>query len=319
MSDFAVGDPVNVVATINGRDVKLREGVIASAGDGPGEWAVTCQMNGRPRTQSEPARAAGCVPTAGSGVRRAAGVMIAIPGGSRGAPGSGQWSQAHDAPQLETPMRQTLTSVSTLPRIIARFFAEVVIDDNYVTVDPQGEDRYDVTAEVLALGRNKALAMRDNQNASDELRQAAGAPDWVQRWDGPFRIEVAESIRDYFDALDEMDRTASAFEAAAAQTRVGVAAIKDMQGREYFVRASDLAGGRTLMRMCDPVTGDPLRSSGRIDSPSVYFHRGNICSHPRESFVTVRALGSSWDECPVCREKVDREVSRLLDREAIAA
>ena len=206
-----------------------------------------------------------------------------------------------------------------LPRIIARFVAETVINNDYVPVDPEGEDRFDVTAEVLALGREKALAMRDNRDESDELRQAAAAPAWVKQWDGPFQIQVATSIRAYFDVVDELARTASAFEAVAAQTRVGVTRVKDMQGRLYFVRACDLASERTLLRLCDPVTGEPQRSSGRIDSPSVYLHRGNVCAHPLESFVTVSALGSSWEECPACREKVDREVSRLLGREAIAA
>ena len=57
MGAFKVGDPVAVVATIHGRDVKLRQGVVAGVGDGPDEVSVTCYINGRARTQSEPARA----------------------------------------------------------------------------------------------------------------------------------------------------------------------------------------------------------------------------------------------------------------------
>ncbi len=56
---------------------------------------------------------------------------------------------------------------------------------------------------VLALraSDDKALALRDNSFATENLSFHDNAPIWARQWPGPFWVEVAQSIRDYFAAV----------------------------------------------------------------------------------------------------------------------
>jgi len=89
---------------------------------------------------------------------------------------------------------------ATMKRITARFHPQVWVNDLAMAVDPQGETEWDVTHEVVAMGREAAIAMRDDDYATDYLRESANAPGWVRDWSGPFYVEVSESIRDFFGA-----------------------------------------------------------------------------------------------------------------------
>ncbi|PWT76220.1 MAG: hypothetical protein C5B59_07050 [Bacteroidetes bacterium] len=84
-------------------------------------------------------------------------------------------------------------------RIIARFHPQAWQRDYAIDVDAEGETDFDVTTEVCQLGREKALAITDNAYDSDDLRHAETAPEWIQKWSGPFYIEVRDSIRGYFN------------------------------------------------------------------------------------------------------------------------
>ncbi len=95
------------------------------------------------------------------------------------------------------------TSDTALPRILATFRPQAWINDYATTVDPEGETTWDVTEEVLALSRDAALAIRDDQDESDEFRFSKNAPAWVRDWGGPFVVEVEDAIRQYYDAVDE--------------------------------------------------------------------------------------------------------------------
>jgi hypothetical protein len=83
-------------------------------------------------------------------------------------------------------------------RIIARFQPQKWINDYAVNVSPNGPDTWDVTDEVLAMPREKAFALADDQYDTDNLRFSANAPKWIQEWSGPFYVSVSESIADYF-------------------------------------------------------------------------------------------------------------------------
>jgi hypothetical protein len=67
------------------------------------------------------------------------------------------------------------------------------------TFHPQAwQNDYDVTDEILAMGKEKAVALKDDQYETDALRYAKAAPKWVQDWNGPFYVEVAEAVEEYF-------------------------------------------------------------------------------------------------------------------------
>ena len=87
--------------------------------------------------------------------------------------------------------------------ILATFVPQAWMRDNLLTVEPQGPTEFDVTEAVLAMGREAALALRDEYGDTDEFQKYA--PMWARNWSGPFRIEIADSIQDYFDRQDEQE------------------------------------------------------------------------------------------------------------------
>lgn len=76
-------------------------------------------------------------------------------------------------------------------RIIAIFHPQAWINNYAVEVDGQME--IDVTEAVLELGKEKALALRDDQYETDDL--VIGRHDHT----GPFWVEVEQSIADYYN------------------------------------------------------------------------------------------------------------------------
>jgi hypothetical protein len=83
-------------------------------------------------------------------------------------------------------------------RILATFHPQAWQNDYAIDVDPEGETDFDVTDEILAMGKEKAVALKDDQYETDALRYAKAAPKWVQDWNGPFYVEVAEAVEEYF-------------------------------------------------------------------------------------------------------------------------
>ena len=88
------------------------------------------------------------------------------------------------------------------PRIHATFTPQQWQSNYAVTVDAEGPTDWDVTDEIVAMGREAALALKDNSDASDDLARSPSAPEWIRNWSGPYYVEVAQSIEDYYAALD---------------------------------------------------------------------------------------------------------------------
>lgn len=84
-------------------------------------------------------------------------------------------------------------------QIIARFHPQSWINDYAYPVDPEGETTWDVTDEIVAMGPQKALALHDDEYATDDLRFSKNAPKWIQEWSGPFYVEVSESIWRFYN------------------------------------------------------------------------------------------------------------------------
>lgn len=117
-------------------------------------------------------------------------------------------NQAHAALQKtalarKVPVAPSVTTQvvpgNVLPRIFASFHHQAWIDDNAVDVDPM-VTKIDITAEVIAMGREAASKIEDGRDSSDVFQFAALAPDEVTNWDGPFRICAADAIEEYFNA-----------------------------------------------------------------------------------------------------------------------
>lgn len=83
-------------------------------------------------------------------------------------------------------------------RAIARFHPQAWVNDYAIDADPEGETTWDITDAIVAMGREASLALRDDDYASDYLRESTEAPAWIKEWSGPFYIEAEESIREYW-------------------------------------------------------------------------------------------------------------------------
>lgn len=91
------------------------------------------------------------------------------------------------------------TDTSPQGVIMAKFYPQARIGDLVVDCDSiRPATEYPVTREILAMGKEAALSLEDDDYDSDQLKYASAAPLWVQDWNGPFRIEVADAISNYF-------------------------------------------------------------------------------------------------------------------------
>ncbi len=68
-------------------------------------------------------------------------------------------------------------------KIRCTFVPQAWVNNNAIRVDTEGETSW--VMEVAALPKR-------NSYASDELRHADTAPEWVREWHGPFEVEYDE-------------------------------------------------------------------------------------------------------------------------------
>lgn len=74
----------------------------------------------------------------------------------------------------------------------ATFIPQAWVNDYAVEVDIEGENEFDVTAEINEIiAKGKPIPLSDTDE-SDDLRFAKSAPQWVKDWGGPFFIYVTE-------------------------------------------------------------------------------------------------------------------------------
>lgn len=67
-------------------------------------------------------------------------------------------------------------------------------------LDPQNNQptTFDVTHAILAMGKDSALKLSDESEAARNLRKSTYAPDWIQKWAGPFEIKIVDDVRNYY-------------------------------------------------------------------------------------------------------------------------
>ena len=85
--------------------------------------------------------------------------------------------------------------------IIAKFIPQAWINNSAVDVDTEGETTQNVTDYVINLSKNNRLLIKDNHDSSDNLKNNTNAPEWIKNWNGPFYIEVTDSINKYFGEI----------------------------------------------------------------------------------------------------------------------
>lgn len=76
-----------------------------------------------------------------------------------------------------------------MKRILATFHPQSWVN-GYAVECEDGAFTVDVTDKILALGKEKALTLRDDSYETDDLIQ--------HEHNGPFYVEVQQSIEDYF-------------------------------------------------------------------------------------------------------------------------
>lgn len=80
-------------------------------------------------------------------------------------------------------------------RCKARFIPQAWIDDYVVEID--GQKYFDITDQIIAMGKEKSLLIRDDSIASDSLAEKAGL---LKDHNGPFNVECEENIKDFWSA-----------------------------------------------------------------------------------------------------------------------
>ena len=61
-----------------------------------------------------------------------------------------------------------------------------------------GRRQFDVTDQIVAMGKEKALSLRDRSDSSDQLAENAGMVG-VNAHDGPFSVECEDAIREFYE------------------------------------------------------------------------------------------------------------------------
>ncbi|AXH59627.1 hypothetical protein [Pseudomonas amygdali] len=94
-------------------------------------------------------------------------------------------------------------SVATVgrPACRAEFYPQMWQGDYAVDADP-GVTEFDVTDQIEALGREKALELEDSSYESDTLREGLNVESWIRDWPGPFYVRIEDAVREYFEAKD---------------------------------------------------------------------------------------------------------------------
>ena len=94
-------------------------------------------------------------------------------------------------------------SVSIVSQISCRaqFHHQMWQGDYAVDADP-GMTEFDVTDQIEAMGREKALALEDSTYESDVLREGLNVESLIRDWSGRFYVRIEDAVREYFDAKD---------------------------------------------------------------------------------------------------------------------
>lgn len=108
-------------------------------------------------------------------------------------------AQVSVMPQLVTTQAHPV--LGSTRRVRATFVPQTQIMNGRYIADCEGVAPavFDVTEELIAMGREAATSLADDELDSDALRYASGAPQWVVQWSGPFRVLVPE--QEEIDAL----------------------------------------------------------------------------------------------------------------------
>jgi hypothetical protein len=85
---------------------------------------------------------------------------------------------------------------------VARFQAEVWVNDEAVAVDPEGETEWDATVACTGLSATSRTELLTGMEAGealvrdeeDYLKDDRLAPAWVREWTGPFSIWVRRAV-----------------------------------------------------------------------------------------------------------------------------
>jgi hypothetical protein len=100
---------------------------------------------------------------------------------------------------LPNKLENVTVNAQTEKRIIATFHPQSWLGDFAAPAEPLGHTEFDVTDAINAMSETDALSIEDDDYSSDDLRFSDNAPEWAKDWDGPFWVQVEDSIKAYFE------------------------------------------------------------------------------------------------------------------------
>jgi hypothetical protein len=95
--------------------------------------------------------------------------------------------------------RVAVTRVTAVGTCQATLIRRAWIRDELVTLD--GDITFDITDQVLALGRAASLGLRDHDDSTDVLWARARSP---HTHDGPTDVEAQDAIADFWELVDQV-------------------------------------------------------------------------------------------------------------------
>lgn len=108
-------------------------------------------------------------------------------------------------PSMMRTGRIGMPAIAKPQRVMAKFTPQGWVRDYAIDLD--GDYLFDVTEQVLAMGRDKALQIEDDSYEADELWQENSISD-KHPHTGPFRVEVATAIQEFFKGIEGEEKSA---------------------------------------------------------------------------------------------------------------
>ena len=158
------------------------------------------------------------------------------------------------------------------------------VNDVAIAIDPQGPTTYDVTREILAMGEEAALALRDDTDPTDKLRDAETCPKWIKDWTGPFIIHVEQAIADYFAGSNDTATAPAGGDVVILRARAALEAHATLQLKPLNESEHAIAGVITdLLHLARSESGDDATCTRILDMARKLYRAEHPASASRDA------------------------------------
>jgi hypothetical protein len=124
--------------------------------------------------------------------------------------------------------KMTDAQTSTKKQIRATFKPQVWIGDYANDADPEGPTEWAATPDVLRCSLEQIHKLIDCDYSTDDFSKAPSAPDWIKNWSGPFEVEIASSVLEFF-GVESLHAITAEMLTAARSAYLDLGSVADRQ------------------------------------------------------------------------------------------